>query len=148
MSPQNIRLWRPVRLTFGRDKGLWEIVIPFLKGTQKILHAPRPRADAVIWKESGSDSPADLIASPLRRQKATGAQPRDIDACGSHLGKLILPWGHWCCCHFGILLVLVSEQNSELSFFKQSGWNLCTDMNNAQRESVQKLESEQTDIFF
>ena len=82
---------RPVRLTFGRDKGLWEIAIPFLKGTHKSLHAPRPRADAVIWKETGSDSPADLRESLLQRQEATGAHPRDVDACGSHFVKLILP---------------------------------------------------------
>ena len=35
-----------------------------LKGTHKISHTPETRAETVIWKEPGSDPPADLEESP------------------------------------------------------------------------------------
>ena len=65
------------------------------KGHHKISHVLGPRAEAVIWKESGSDPPTDL-ENLLERQKATLAHLGDIDTGRSHFGELVLPCGHWC----------------------------------------------------
>ena len=62
---------------FGRARGLWEIETPPLKSAHKISHALGPRAEAVIWKEPGSDLPADL-----------GEPPREAG------GNWSSPWGH------------------------------------------------------
>ena len=83
-------------VNFGRARGLWAIETAVLKGAYKIAHAPRPRAEALIWNETGSDPPADL-GELLDRQEATGLHPGDIHAGGSHYGEHILSQGHWCC---------------------------------------------------
>ena len=51
-------------LNFRSARGLWEIETPLLKRAHRISCALRPKAEAVIWKEPGSDSPADLEDSP------------------------------------------------------------------------------------
>ena len=62
---QNIWLWRPVQLTFGRARGLWKIEAPLLKVMHKISHTPRPRKETVIWKEPGSNQ--ELICRSSQR---------------------------------------------------------------------------------
>lgn len=74
ISPQNIWLLRPVRLTFRRTKGQKEIETPFFKGTQKISHTPGPRAEAVIGRKSGSNSRADTGES-LREAVGNRSSP-------------------------------------------------------------------------
>ena len=64
LSPQKVWLWRPMGLTFRRARRLWERETPLLKCEHKISHTPGPRAEAVIWKEPGSDPPADVGEAP------------------------------------------------------------------------------------
>ena len=57
--------------------GLLETETPLLKGVHKISHDLGSRAEAVIWKEPGSDPPTDLEKSP-----------REVEGNWSSL------WGH------------------------------------------------------
>ena len=86
-SPQNVWLWRPLELIFGRARGLWQINSPFLKGTLKISHTLGPRAEAVIWKEPRSDTLANLGETP-REKGGNWSSPGDMDTGGSHSGEL------------------------------------------------------------
>ena len=58
-----------------------------LNGCTQNLTCSRTRAEAVIWKEPGSDSPADL-KSPLERQQATVVHPGYTDTGTAILGSL------------------------------------------------------------
>ena len=90
MSLQNVWLRRPVGLTFGRARGLWEIETPLLNGTHRICSRIQSRNSYLkgvwvtpncrpSWREGGDWS----------------SLPRDTDTGGSHLGKLAIPQGHW-----------------------------------------------------
>ena len=70
-------------------RGLWETDSTF-KGRTQTLNAPGPRTEAIIWKEPGSDSPAD----------PRGAHPGEQDG-GRHLSFYHKVTGK---CHSGILL--------------------------------------------
>ena len=85
-GPQNVWLWRSVGITFGRARGLWQTETPLLKDAHKISHVLGPRAEAVIWKEPGSDPLANLRELP-KRHEATGAQPGDTDTGSSQSGS-------------------------------------------------------------
>ena len=55
----------------------------------------RPGAEAVIWKEPGSDSLVDLVQPP----KEAGGNwdlPLGTDISSIHFGELILSWRHCC----------------------------------------------------
>ena len=77
MSSQNIWPWRPAGLTIGSARGLWETETLLVSGAHKISDALGPSTEAVIWKESGSDPPAD----PGEPSKEAG-------------GHWSSPWGH------------------------------------------------------
>ena len=87
-SPQKFWLWRPGAY-FGKVRGLWETETPPLKG--KISHTLRPSAEAVIWKEPGSDPPADLRESP----GGNWSSPWGHRLRWSCFGDLVLPQKHW-----------------------------------------------------
>ena len=63
-SPQNTRLWRPSGLVFRRATGLWATETLLLRGSCRISQALRPKAEAVIRKDAGSDALAGLGAPP------------------------------------------------------------------------------------
>ena len=65
--PEGCRKWRPHS---SRTKNTYTL---------------GPRAETVIWKEPGSDPPADLGESP---REAGGNIPGDIHTGGSHSGSL------------------------------------------------------------
>ena len=58
-SPQNVAL-KVSRACIQESQRTWEIETWHLKSEHKISHALSPNAQAVIWKEPGSDSLADL----------------------------------------------------------------------------------------
>ena len=60
----------------------------------KISYTPNPSTEAVIWKDPGSDSVADL-REPPGEAEAIGTPARDIDTGSSHFGKLILSQGQY-----------------------------------------------------
>ena len=93
-SPESIWLCRPVGLIIGSPRGPGVIENSLLKGTHKISYTPEPRAEAVIWQETGSDVLLILENLP-GRQETTSAHPGDIDTASSHFWKLLLPHGHW-----------------------------------------------------
>ena len=69
-SPQGVRKpWGSVGPTFRTTRGLWEMESPLVNGAHKISRAPGPRAEAGIWKEPGSDLPADPSESPGDRRQ-------------------------------------------------------------------------------
>ena len=59
-SPQDIWLWKPAGLTFRRVRGLWGTETLLLKGACRGSHTLGPRAEAVIWEETGPDPPPDF----------------------------------------------------------------------------------------
>lgn len=63
-GPQNTRLWRPSGLVFRRATGLWATETLLLGGSCRISQALRPKAEAVIRKDAGSDPLAGLGAPP------------------------------------------------------------------------------------
>ena len=94
-APQNIWLWSPVGLILGSPKGLGEIEASLLRGTCKISQALGPKAEAVIWKEPGSDLHADLGEFP-GEAGGNWSSSTDTDTGSIHFGELILWCGHWC----------------------------------------------------
>ena len=70
--------WESQRAAGNRD--------PLLKGTCKITHALRHSEEALIRKEPGSDTVADL-GEPPREAEGNWDSPWDIDAGCSHLGS-------------------------------------------------------------
>ena len=96
LSFQSVWLWKPVELTLGRPRGLWEIEPLLLKSTHKISHIPRPREEGIIWKKQGPDPFAALVKSPEEKGKTT-VHVEDTDTGGRHYRELILSQGHWCC---------------------------------------------------
>ena len=92
---QNVWLWKPVELTLGRPRGLWEIEPPLLRCTHKISHIPRPREEAIIWKKQGSDPFAALVKSPEEKGKTT-VHVVDTDPGGRHYRELTLSNERWC----------------------------------------------------
>ena len=91
--PQNICLWRPAGLTFGRPRGRWEIETPFLKGKHKTSHDPRQKQK---FERSLVQTHWLILKSFPERQEVTRTYPGDRH-CSSHFQELILPHGHWCC---------------------------------------------------
>ena len=98
MVSQNICLWRLAGLNLGRVRGPWE-VDSTLKGAYKISHAPGPRAEAIIWKQPGSEAAADL-GEPPREARGSWTHPGDTDTGGSHFAELHRPCGHQCSVQF------------------------------------------------
>ena len=75
-SSQNVWLWWPMRLTFGRPRELWEIETPLLNGSQNITC-------------SGTQGrSSDLKVAWVRPTCRSWASPREAG------GKWDSPWGH------------------------------------------------------
>lgn len=93
-------IWVPRRFGFEGNWGLLsgepsrnrEIDTLLLEIAHTISCTLGPRVEIVIWKQ-----PHLLTLESLsERQEATGAHPGDINTCGNHFQKLVLPWWQWC----------------------------------------------------
>ena len=82
VSPQNFQHRKPAGLEFGRAEGLQDTDC-----ASQISQALSPKAEAVIFKEPGSEPLADL--SLLERQETTGNPPGNKSIRGSLLGGLL-----------------------------------------------------------
>lgn len=60
-----------------------------LKGHMQNITLSETQYRGTVGKESG-ETHLLILESLLERQEATGCPPRDIDAGGIHLGKLVL----------------------------------------------------------
>lgn len=91
MNPQSIKLWRQMRLAYGRTGGLQERVTLFLKGACQVSHTPCASRATIISKEPMWDPPANVRVPP---EEAGGNWD---SLCGhwcngTHLGELIISW--------------------------------------------------------
>ena len=99
---QNFWIWSQQGLSLGEPEGCGK-QSPCLKGAYKISHASGPRAEAIIWKEPGSEAAADL-GEPPRGARGSWTHPGDTDTGGSHLQSSIYHVDTGASkCHFGIL---------------------------------------------
>ena len=78
---QNFWIWSQQGLIWGEPEGRGKQT-PLLKGAYKISHAPGPWAEAIIWKQPGSEAAADLESLP-ERQEAAGLTLGTQPLCGA-----------------------------------------------------------------
>ena len=60
---------------FDFVRGVWERETPLLKGAHGLSHTIGPRAEAIIWKEPGSDPQAEVGESPRKPVPSLGDLP-------------------------------------------------------------------------
>ena len=126
MSTQNIWPGKPAGLTFRRPRGSWEIETSLLKSTNKISCAPRPRAEAVIWKEPGSPwyQNQTKISAKKEKERKLEANITDEHTCKNPQHKISKPNPtiHWKDHTLMIQWDLSQRSKADATITNQSVW--------------------------
>ena len=96
-SPQGIWPWRPVRFDYRTSTGLREMETPVLKGTNKILRAPRPRGKEQWLHRRLNQNYMLVLEGLLWRHGLAGASHRDRDTGSNRPEKSPLVSPHRAC---------------------------------------------------
>lgn len=101
-SPRNIWLWKPVGLVLRRASGLQATETLILEGVHKIVHAPSPSAEALIWITSVTLTCWSWRASWKGRRQwglSLGMETREAAVTGS---MFYCKTADAAGCHFGV----------------------------------------------